>query len=85
MQRDVLLLGELIEAAEQAQELVDGVTVEELQSDSQRRGNRIVHGYWSIDLEILHTTARQQPPAFVKDVRQVLAALSTDRPGAQPL
>jgi uncharacterized protein with HEPN domain len=44
-----------------------------------------VHGYWSIDLEILHTTAREQPPAFVKDVRQVLAALSTDRPGAQPL
>jgi len=29
MQRDFLLLGELIEAAERAQELVDGVTVEE--------------------------------------------------------
>jgi hypothetical protein len=37
MRRDVLLLAEMIDAAEQAQHLVDGVTVEDLQDDRQRR------------------------------------------------
>lgn len=27
--------------------------------------NRIVHGYWSIDLEILHTTATHQLPQYL--------------------
>jgi uncharacterized protein with HEPN domain len=27
-----------------------------------RLRNRIVHGYWSIDLEVLHTTATDQLP-----------------------
>jgi uncharacterized protein with HEPN domain len=26
--------------------------------------NRIVHGYWSIDLEVLHTTATEQLPGI---------------------
>jgi len=43
MQRDFLLLGEMIEAAEQIQEL----------------RNRIVHGYWSIDFAILIETAQK--------------------------
>jgi len=95
MRRDLLLLGEMIDAADRIQELVAGVTVDELASDRQRRDallwnftvlgeaaaqvsedlkqrfpavpwqqpsrlrNRIVHGYWSIDMEILHTTARE--------------------------
>jgi uncharacterized protein with HEPN domain len=86
MQRDVLLLTEMIDAAEQAQRLASGVTVSQLETDRQRRDallwnftvlgeaagqvsnevkarfpgivwqqparlrNRIVHGYWSIDL-----------------------------------
>jgi uncharacterized protein with HEPN domain len=37
MQRDILLLAEMIDAAEQAQHLVDGVTVEQLEADRQRR------------------------------------------------
>jgi uncharacterized protein with HEPN domain len=37
MQRDELLLGEMIDAAEQIQELVQGVTVEQLAADRQRR------------------------------------------------
>jgi uncharacterized protein with HEPN domain len=37
MQRDVLLLTEMIDAAEQAQQLVAGVTVSELDEDRQRR------------------------------------------------
>jgi uncharacterized protein with HEPN domain len=111
MRRDVLLLTEMIEAAEQAQSLADGVTVSDLEADRQRRDallwnftvlgeaagqlsdeikaqfpqvawqqparlrNRIVHGYWSIDMDVLHTTATQQLAGFVATLRQVLAEL----------
>jgi uncharacterized protein with HEPN domain len=114
MQRDILLLTEMIDAAEQAQQLAAGVTVGELDADRQRRDallwnftvlgeaaaqlsadlkeqfpeiawqqpsrlrNRIVHGYWSIDLEVLHTTATDQLPAFTSDLRRVLASFSKD-------
>jgi uncharacterized protein with HEPN domain len=37
MQRDILLLSEMIDAAEQAQQLAAGVTVSELEADRQRR------------------------------------------------
>jgi uncharacterized protein with HEPN domain len=110
MQRDVLLLTEMIEAAGQAQ-LTDGVTAGDLDADRQRRDallwnftvlgeaagqrsddvktrfpevswqqpvrlrNRIVHGYWSVDMEILHTAARDQLPGFQADLERVLAAL----------
>jgi len=36
MQRDLLLLGEMIAAAERASELVSGITVEALQADRLR-------------------------------------------------
>jgi uncharacterized protein with HEPN domain len=108
MQRDILLLTEMIDAAEQAQQLAAGVTVSQLEADRQRRDallwnftvlgeaagqlsdevktrfpdvtwqqpmrlrNRIVHGYWPIDLEVLHTTATAQLPAFADDLRKVL-------------
>lgn len=111
MQRELLLLEELIEAAEQAQQLIDGVSVDELSADRVRRDallwnftvlgeaanqlpdevkgrfsevpwqqpvrlrNRIVHGYWSIDLGILHTAAEKQLPQFAAEVRRVLAVL----------
>jgi uncharacterized protein with HEPN domain len=101
MRRDVLLLTEMIDAAEQAQRLASGVTVGQLEADRQRRDallwnftvlgeaagqlsdevkirfpaiawqqparlrNRIVHGYWSIDLEVLHTTATEQLTALL--------------------
>ncbi len=114
MQRDLLLVGEMVDAAEQIQQLVLGVTVDELIRDRPRRDallwnftvlgeaaaqvspavrerfttvawqqpnrlrNRIVHGYWSIDLEILHTTATQQLPGFADELRKVLATLSED-------
>jgi uncharacterized protein with HEPN domain len=112
MQRDVLLLTEMIDAAEQAHQLVTGMSVSQLEDDRQRRDallwnftvlaeaagqvsaeikqrfpdipwqqparlrNRIVHGYWSIDLEVLHTTALTQLPTFTADLHKVLAALS---------
>ncbi len=37
--------------------------------------NRVIHGYWSIDLEILPTTAEDQLPAFVDQLRHALAVL----------
>lgn len=94
MQRDLLLLGEMIQAAERAHHLADGLTLQ-LQDDRMRTesllwnftvlgeaatqvsselkdrlahplaatrppAEPIVHGYWSIDMEILHTTATDQ-------------------------
>jgi len=112
MQRDILLLTEMIDAAEQAQQLTTGITVGQLETDRQRRyallwnftvlgeaagqlfdeikdkfpdmlwqqpirpRNRIVHGYWSIDLEVLHTTATEQLPAFTANLRTVLGSVT---------
>ena len=121
MQRDQLLLGEMIEAADRAHQLTDGISVEELQADRlraesllwnftvlgeaaaqlsdelktrfpdvpwqqpDRLRNRIVHGYWSIDMEILHTTASDQLPAFAAELRTVLGALNAyPKDSAQP-
>jgi uncharacterized protein with HEPN domain len=41
-----------------------------------RLRNRIVHGYWSIDLEVLHTTATEQLPAFTANLRTVLSSVT---------
>jgi uncharacterized protein with HEPN domain len=112
MQRDVLLLTEMIDAAEQAQQLTAHITVSQLEADRQRRDallwnftvigeaagqlsaevkdkfpdmpwqqptrlrNRIVHGYWSIDLEVLHTTATEQLPTFTANLRTILDNLT---------
>jgi uncharacterized protein with HEPN domain len=114
MRRELLLIGEMIEAAEQAQALVSGVDLDTLTSDRQRRDallwnftvlgeaaaqldapvkerfpeikwtqparlrNRIVHGYWSIDLEILHTTATDLLPEFAQQLRKALATLEAE-------
>jgi len=37
MQRDILLLTEMIDAAEQAHQLTAGITVSQLETDRQRR------------------------------------------------
>ncbi len=112
MRRDVLLLEQMIEAADQAVALVNGVSVADLAADRTRRDallwnftvlgeasaqlsvelrqrfaevawrqparlrNRIVHGYWSIDLDIVHATAQNQLPAFAADLQRVLKAVS---------
>jgi uncharacterized protein with HEPN domain len=114
MQRDLLLLGEMIQAAERAHYLAHGFTLDDLQDDRMRTEsllwnftvlgeaatqlsdelkerypdipwqqpvrlrNRIVHGYWSIDMEILHTTATDQLPTFAGDLRKVLHVLTTE-------
>ncbi len=112
MRRDILLLTEMIDAAEQAQQLAAGVTVDQLDADRQRHDallwnfavlgeaagqlsadvkdkfpevswqqpirlrNRIGHGYWSIDLQVLHTTATEQLPDFTAGLRNVLSSLT---------
>ena len=37
MQRDILLLTEMVDAAEQAEQLTAGITVSQLETDRQRR------------------------------------------------
>ena len=110
-QREAVLLGEMIDAAEQAQQLVAGLDVEAIETDRQRRDallwnftvlgeaaaqlstdfkvaypdvewarpsqlrNRIVHGYWSIDLQVLHATALDDLPAFTAQLKAVLKDL----------
>ncbi len=120
MRRDLLLLAEMITAADRARELASGITLDELRADRQRAEallwnftvlgeaaaqvpeetrqlfpeipwrqparlrNRIVHGYWSVDLEILHTTAAEQLGAFASGLRQALATLTDeDRQASQ--
>jgi uncharacterized protein with HEPN domain len=114
MRRELLLIGEMIEAADQAQALVSGVDLDMLTSDRQRRDallwnftvlgeaaaqldaavkerfreikwtqparlrNRIDHGYWWIDLEILHTTATDLLPEFAKQLRKALATVEAE-------
>jgi uncharacterized protein with HEPN domain len=35
--------------------------------------NRIVHGYWSNDVGVVHATAQEQLPGFAADLRRALA------------
>lgn len=39
--------------------------------DPVRMRHRIVHGYWSVDLDILIATARDDLPAFLEEVRRI--------------
>lgn len=114
MRRDLLLLGEMIDAIEQIQRLVADVADDELALPRERRDsllwnytvlgeaavqvsdevktrfpavpwqrparlrNRVVHGYWSIDLEILVTTAQRQLPTLVVQLREVVASISNE-------
>lgn len=43
-----------------------------------RLRNRIVHGYWSIDLEVLHTTANERLPDLADQLRGVLGVLESE-------
>ena len=43
-----------------------------------RLRNRVVHGYWSVDVQILHTTAVEQLGEFARLLRDALAPLKQD-------
>ena len=111
MRRDLAILDEMIDAAEQAHAIVIDADPATLSRDRMRRDallwnltvpgegagqiseeltrahpglpwrkptalrNRIVHGYWSIDLEIIHTTAVEDLPGLASQLRTILTAL----------
>lgn len=113
MQRDRLLLDEIVDAAERIVGLVGDRSVEDLDGDRDRRDaplwnytvlgeaagrlsvelvaahpgvpwkdpvrvrNRIVNGYWSVDLDVLVATARDDLPGFIAAVRAVEASTSS--------
>ena len=39
--------------------------------------NRVIHGYFAVDDEILYSTARDFLPALLEQIREILATLST--------
>ena len=40
-------------------------------SQPVRLRNRIVHGYWSVDLDVIHSVAVSDLPGFVEQVRSI--------------
>lgn len=57
------------EAAAQLDDKVKGRFPDIPWAQPARLRNRVIHGYWSIDLEILHTTATDLLPGFVDQLR----------------
>jgi uncharacterized protein with HEPN domain len=49
-----------------------------------RLRNRVVHGYWSVDVALLHTTATDQLDEFVVGLAEVLAALTAEADPTDP-
>ncbi|MHB1163962.1 MAG: HepT-like ribonuclease domain-containing protein [Candidatus Nanopelagicales bacterium] len=43
-----------------------------------RLRNRIVHGYWSVDLDVLHSVAVQDLPGFVAQVEALAATIAVE-------
>jgi uncharacterized protein YutE (UPF0331/DUF86 family) len=46
-------------------------------ASASRTTNRIVHGYWSIDFGILIETAQNDLLAFVEQLREIRAAITS--------
>lgn len=74
--RDALLWNFTVlgEAVAQLSEAVKAAHPDVEWSDPVRVRNRIVHGYWSVDLEVLVATARDDLPAFIERIRSADAA-----------
>ena len=45
-----------------------------------RLRNRIVHGYWSVDLDVIHSVALSDLPGFVAQVRSIASELQAQAP-----
>ena len=52
-------------------------------SDASRTRNRIVHGYWSADVELLLAIARDDLPLFLDGVKVILASPGDDWSGGE--
>ena len=83
--RDALLWNFTVlgEAAAQLDDKVKTRFPEVPWAQPARLRNRIIHGYWSIDLEILHTTATDLLPQFLEQLRDVLQALEAEEGDAR--
>ena len=44
-------------------------------SQPVRLRNRIVHGYWSVDLDVIHSVAVSDLPGFVEQARSIASEL----------
>jgi uncharacterized protein with HEPN domain len=75
--RDALLWN-LTVIGEAVNQLPDGLRAQHPQvpwSQPVRLRNRIVHGYWSVDLDVIHAVALGDLPGFVDQVRTVIFRL----------
>lgn len=120
MQRDLLVLDQMIAAAERATAISNQHGVSALadrpdprdallwnmsvlgeaagQLSTELRGshpelpwrqaialrNRIVHGYWSVDLQVIHTTAKRDLPAFREQLALLRDEVSTSPDASGP-
>jgi len=80
MRRDALLWNFTVpgEAATQLSEELRFRFPEVPWRQPARLRNRLVHGYWSIDLDVVCTTAEQQLPSFIGELRRVLAMVISE-------
>lgn len=81
--RDALLWNVTVlgEAANRVSELTRNRFPRISWQEPTRLRNRVVHGYWSIDVEIVHTTATDKLPDLVAMLRAALVELSGDDAG----
>ncbi len=79
-QRDALLWNFTVlgEAANQVSTEVKSQSPELPWADASRTRNRIVHGYWSVDFEVLVAIARDDLPSFLVGVRSLFDAASDE-------
>lgn len=75
LRRDALLWNVTVlgEAAGQVSDALKAAYPQVPRAAPTRLRNRIVHGYWSADIEVLHTTARRDLPGLVVELRRIAA------------
>jgi uncharacterized protein with HEPN domain len=66
------------EAANQVSTELKGQSPELPWADASRTRNRIVHGYWSVDFEVLAAIARDDLPSFLVGVRSLFDAMADE-------
>ncbi len=60
------------EASKQVSAEMQASHVEVPWADPVRLRNRIVHGYWSVDLDVLVSTAREDVPGLIDALRVII-------------
>jgi uncharacterized protein with HEPN domain len=53
--------------------------------EAGRLRNRLVHGYWDVDFQILHGTATRRLPELIAQLTELLATLESARPTDQQI